>query len=174
LPGWAKTRQMPLTRLAKQKFSCVNPVCDDFVTILKVDACRLIAVFDLDAGPVTVTLPDAGKRFMSMQVVNEDQYSAAGRVKRSNDNDVVGVRNRLWPSRSLAGALGEYVVPVLLVVDSGIKKLHGGHAPVGFGAGHKAQNDLLHTNIAVSRGDDDLAKDNLNNRALTACSTWCW
>jgi hypothetical protein len=32
------------------------------------------AVFDLDAGPVTVTLPDAGKRFMSMQVINEDHY----------------------------------------------------------------------------------------------------
>jgi hypothetical protein len=35
------------------------------------------AVFDLDAGPVTIRLPDAGKRFMSMQVINEDQYSPA-------------------------------------------------------------------------------------------------
>ncbi len=34
-----------------------------------------MAVFDLDAGPVTVTLPDAGKRFMAMQVINEDQYT---------------------------------------------------------------------------------------------------
>jgi hypothetical protein len=33
------------------------------------------AVFDLDAGPVTVTLPDAGKRFMSMLVIDEDQYA---------------------------------------------------------------------------------------------------
>jgi len=33
------------------------------------------AVFDLDAGPVTITLPDAGKRFMSMQVINEDHYA---------------------------------------------------------------------------------------------------
>jgi hypothetical protein len=32
-------------------------------------------VFDLDAGPVTITLPDAGKRFMSMQVFDEDEYS---------------------------------------------------------------------------------------------------
>jgi hypothetical protein len=32
-------------------------------------------VFDLDAGPVTVTLPDAGKRFMSLQVIDEDQRS---------------------------------------------------------------------------------------------------
>jgi len=33
------------------------------------------AVFDLDAGPVTVTLPDPGKRFMSLQVFDQDQYT---------------------------------------------------------------------------------------------------
>jgi hypothetical protein len=33
------------------------------------------AVFDLDAGPATITMPDAGKRFMSMMVINEDQYA---------------------------------------------------------------------------------------------------
>jgi hypothetical protein len=32
-------------------------------------------VFDLDAGPVTITLPDPGNRFMSMQVFDEDQYT---------------------------------------------------------------------------------------------------
>jgi len=35
------------------------------------------AVFDYDAGPVTITLPDAGNRFMSMQVIDEDQYTHA-------------------------------------------------------------------------------------------------
>ena len=32
------------------------------------------AVFDLDAGPVTITLPDPGTRFMSMQIFDEDEY----------------------------------------------------------------------------------------------------
>jgi hypothetical protein len=32
------------------------------------------AVFDLDAGPVKITLPKAGKRFMSMMALNEDHY----------------------------------------------------------------------------------------------------
>ena len=32
------------------------------------------AVFDLDAGPVRITLPKAGNRFMSMIVINEDHY----------------------------------------------------------------------------------------------------
>ena len=34
------------------------------------------AVFDLDASPVTITMPDAGPRFMSMQIWDEDEYYA--------------------------------------------------------------------------------------------------
>jgi hypothetical protein len=41
------------------------------------DTLYSFAVFDFEAGPVTVTLPDAGKRFMVMQVVNQDQYTPA-------------------------------------------------------------------------------------------------
>jgi hypothetical protein len=33
------------------------------------------AVFDLDAGPVTISLPDAGKRFMSLMVITQDHYA---------------------------------------------------------------------------------------------------
>jgi hypothetical protein len=38
------------------------------------DTLYSMAVFDLDAGPVTITLPDAGPRFMSLQVIDEDQF----------------------------------------------------------------------------------------------------
>lgn len=41
------------------------------------DTLYSFVVFDLDAGPVAITLPDAGKRFMRLQVVNEDQYTPA-------------------------------------------------------------------------------------------------
>jgi hypothetical protein len=41
------------------------------------DTLYSLAVFDFDAGPVTVTLPDPGKRYMVMQVANEDQYTPA-------------------------------------------------------------------------------------------------
>jgi hypothetical protein len=34
-------------------------------------------VFDLDAGPVTITLPDGGERFISMQIIDEDEYVPA-------------------------------------------------------------------------------------------------
>ncbi|MDN3712493.1 DUF1214 domain-containing protein [Paracoccus cavernae] len=33
------------------------------------------AVYDLDAGPVTITLPETNGRFMSMQIIDEDQYT---------------------------------------------------------------------------------------------------
>ena len=39
------------------------------------DTLYSFAVFDLDAGPVTITLPDAGKRFMSLMVINQDHYA---------------------------------------------------------------------------------------------------
>src|SRR5262245_19440821 len=53
-----------------------TPVAVDkqFVIRPNRDTLYSTAVFDLDAGPVAVTLPDAGKRFRSMQVINEDHY----------------------------------------------------------------------------------------------------
>jgi len=53
------------------------------------------AVFDLDAGPVTITLPDAGKRFMSLQVISEDHYVpmvAYGAGSYTIDRKKVGTR----------------------------------------------------------------------------------
>jgi hypothetical protein len=62
------------------------------------------AVFDLDAGPVTVTLPDAGKRFMSMQLISQDEYSppaAYGAGKHSITRRQVGTRYVLAGVRTL-------------------------------------------------------------------------
>jgi hypothetical protein len=51
------------------------PIDSQAVIRLNRDTLYSAAVFDLDAGPVTITLPDAGKRFMSMQIIDEDQYT---------------------------------------------------------------------------------------------------
>jgi hypothetical protein len=63
------------------------------------------AVFDLDAGPVTITLPDAGKRFRSMQVINEDHYVVGNVEYRpgtySLDRKQVGTRYVLIGLRTL-------------------------------------------------------------------------
>jgi hypothetical protein len=59
------------------------------------DTLYSFAIVDLDAGPVTITLPDAGKRFMGMQVVNQDQYTPAtyyGVGARTLTREMIGTR----------------------------------------------------------------------------------
>src|SRR5258707_7195940 len=41
------------------------------------DTLYSFAIADLNAGPVMITLPDAGKRYMGLQAVNQDQYTLA-------------------------------------------------------------------------------------------------
>ena len=63
---------------ASENFCTVGqPAAIDKQTIIRLnrDTLYSAAIFDLDAGPVTITLPEAGKRFMSMQVIDEDQYT---------------------------------------------------------------------------------------------------
>ena len=53
------------------------------------------AVFDLDAGPVTIALPEAERRFMSMAVINEDHYVPIvtyGAGRRTLTKEAVGTR----------------------------------------------------------------------------------
>jgi hypothetical protein len=53
----------------------LSPIDAQTIIRMNRDTLYSAAVFDLDAGPVTVTLPDAGKRFMSMQLINQDERS---------------------------------------------------------------------------------------------------
>ncbi len=62
------------------------------------------AVFDLDAGPATVTLPDAGSRFMSMIVIDEDYYVPKvvyGAGKYTFTKDQIGTRYVFTSVRTL-------------------------------------------------------------------------
>src|SRR3984885_5757952 len=52
-----------------------TPIAKQTVIRMNRDTLYSAAVFDLDAGPVTITLPNAGKRFLSMQVIDEDEYT---------------------------------------------------------------------------------------------------
>ncbi|MCB1076543.1 MAG: DUF1214 domain-containing protein [Verrucomicrobiae bacterium] len=59
------------------KFSHRREVADiDNQTVIRLNRDTLYssALFDLDAGPVTITLPAADGRFMSMMIVNQDHY----------------------------------------------------------------------------------------------------
>ncbi len=54
----------------------LTPIDDHVVQRANRDTLYSTGVFDLDAGPVTITLPDAGKRFLTMIVIDEDHYVA--------------------------------------------------------------------------------------------------
>lgn len=51
------------------------PIDSQTVIRLNRDTLYGAAVFDLDAGPVTITLPNAGNRFLSMQAISQDEYT---------------------------------------------------------------------------------------------------
>lgn len=64
-----------------------EPASIDNQTVIRLnrDTLYSMATFDLEAGPVTVTLPNAGNRFMSMQVIDQDQYTR-GVIYKSGSN----------------------------------------------------------------------------------------
>jgi hypothetical protein len=66
-------KEAGLGRLAHNR----EPASIENQTIIRLnrDTLYSFGVFDLAAAPVTVTLPDAGKRFMSLMVINEDHYA---------------------------------------------------------------------------------------------------
>ncbi|OYU89159.1 MAG: hypothetical protein CFE29_16720 [Bradyrhizobiaceae bacterium PARB1] len=53
-----------------------EPVSIDKQTVIRMnrDTLYSFAVFDLAGGPVTLSMPDTGKRYMSMMVVDQDHY----------------------------------------------------------------------------------------------------
>lgn len=53
----------------------VAPVDKQLIVRLNRDTIYSSGVFDLDAGPVTITLPDPGTRFLSVLLINEDHYN---------------------------------------------------------------------------------------------------
>lgn len=62
------------------------------------------AIFDLDAGDVTVTLPDSAGRFMSVQVISEDHYTVEVAYAPATvilSLDTVGTRYALVAVRTL-------------------------------------------------------------------------
>lgn len=69
----------------------LTPIDHQVVIRQNRDTLYSVAVFDLDAGPVTVTLPDSAGRFMSLQIISEDHYTtevahAPGSVTFSRDS----------------------------------------------------------------------------------------
>jgi len=87
----------------------LSPIDQQTVIRQNRDTLYSAAVFDLDAGPVTITLPDA-KRFMSLQTISEEEYSppatyAPGQLTVTREGIgtryvLVGIRTLVDPTKS--------------------------------------------------------------------------
>jgi hypothetical protein len=73
-----------------------EPASIDSQNIIRLnrDTLYSFAIVDLDAGPATITLPDAGKRFMSLMYVSQDHYAATeyGKGPHTFTREKVGTR----------------------------------------------------------------------------------
>ncbi len=82
----------------------LTPMDKQLVVRSNRDTLYSAGVFDLDAGPVTITLPDPGGRFMSMQVITEDHYVPAvfyGQGEHTLTRDEIGTRYVMVAIRTL-------------------------------------------------------------------------
>lgn len=82
----------------------LTPVDKQSVIRMNRDTLYSAAVFDLDASPVAISLPDAGDRFMSLQVIDEDHFTLAvfyGEGTYIFSKDRIGTRYVLAAVRTL-------------------------------------------------------------------------
>jgi hypothetical protein len=83
----------------------VMPVDKQSVVRPNRDTLYSSGVFDLDASPVTISMPEAGKRFMSLEAFNEDHYVMGkvlyGAGRYTFDRQKVGTRYMLVGIRTL-------------------------------------------------------------------------
>ncbi len=101
-----------------------TPVAKQTVIRMNRDTLYSAAVFDLDAGPVTITLPDPGKRFLSMQVIDEDEYSpevAYGANVRTLTKEEIGTRYVLAAVRILVDPNDQKDVEAVRALQDAIK-----------------------------------------------------
>ena len=105
----------------------------DAQTIIRMNRDTLYSaeVFDLDAGPVTITLPDAKGRFMSMQTLSQDEYSPPAIYSpgpQTLTRDKVGTRYVLVGVRTLVDPANPKDVEQVHALQDAIKaeqKSHG-------------------------------------------------
>jgi len=82
-----------------------TPIDEQTIVRMNRDTLYSSGVFDLNAGPVTIALPDAGPRYMAMQVINEDHYTVEvvyAPVRREYTRERVGGRYMFVIVRTLA------------------------------------------------------------------------
>jgi hypothetical protein len=103
-----------------------EPMAIDDQTVVRCNRDTLYsgAVFDLDAASVTITLPDAGQRFMSMQVFDEDEYVVEvvyGAGSHTYSKQQIGTRYAMCAVRTLVNPDDPADVEQVHALQDGIK-----------------------------------------------------
>jgi hypothetical protein len=103
-----------------------EPAAIDNQTVIRLnrDTLYSAAVFDLDAGPVMITLLNAGKRFMSTQVIDEDQYTSEvdyGAGNHTFTKEKIGTRYVLLAVRALVNPTDPKDVEAVHALQDAIK-----------------------------------------------------
>jgi hypothetical protein len=135
-----------------------EPAPMDKQTVIRLnrDTIYSSAVFDLDAGPVTIVKPAAGERYMSMQVINEDQYTV----------DVVHAPGPFTLTRDSVGT--RYVI-------IGVRTLVDPDDPQDLAAAHALQDAITVEQAAIGSFEtpawDSASRDKVRSALLTLAST---
>jgi hypothetical protein len=103
-----------------------EPANIDNQTVIRLnrDTLYSFAVLDLAAGPATVSLPDAGKRFMSLMVINEDHYVpfvAYDHEPHTLTEQSIGTRYAMVAVRTLVDPNDPKDLDVVHTLQDGIK-----------------------------------------------------
>ena len=92
-----------------------TPIDNQPVVAMNRDTLYSGAVFDLDAGPVTIELPDSKGRFMSLQAVSQDHYMpmlAYAPGKYTLTRELIGTRYVLAGLRTMVQATDDADVKI--------------------------------------------------------------
>jgi hypothetical protein len=158
----------------------------DRQTIIRLNRDTLYSegVFDLDAGPVSITLPDASKRFMSLTVISEDHYTLPAMyapVKRTVTRKEIGTRYVLIGVRTLVDPADPADLEKVHALQDAIKISQPGgpgkfEVPVWDHASQKKVRDALLV-LATTVKDTSKAfgtKDQVDpvQRLIGAASAW--
>jgi hypothetical protein len=130
------------------------PTAIDKQTVIRMNRDTLYStgIFDLDAGPVTVTLPDTGKRFMSLLTINEDHYNlpvvyAPGSFTFGRQQ--VGTRYVMVAVRTLANASDPADVKAANALQDQIKVTQAATGKFEVPAWDKASQDKIRESLLV-------------------------
>ena len=110
-------------------FRELSPIDNHTVKRANRDTLYSLGVFDLNAGPVTISLPDAGSRFMTMIVIDEDHYAFTvvyGTGSHTLTREQIGTRYALVAIRILVDPNDRKDVAQVNILQDAIKVIQPG------------------------------------------------